>query len=254
MSWGPFHVGEQPSVPLLITVLDADGQPLDLEVYDDVTVEGLPDGVTTIADAPNGQVQYTFTAPFTEPGTLSFVVKMHQDDGDLDESRTGEVEIIGTLTARATPAQAYAYTAQQASAADLQLAQAQVAMTVDRDLADDDVWDAIGTRDQSLIRQAISWQAVELDRTTALGLTAMPGVVTSMSTAGQSVAFAAGTTVASMTNLSGVVVGLLDRLSWKVRQYSAELACAARGPAPDPWHPIGQYQLGSNGGLYLGSY
>src|SRR6478735_3318371 len=128
MTFGPVTVGEQPSQPLLITVTDADGVPLDLEVYDTVTVEGLPEGVTTLADAPNGQVQYTFIAPFEEAGTVSFRVKMEQDDGDTDYSPYGEVEVTGAFVLRATPTQAFNATAQQVSNEDLQRAQVQIAL------------------------------------------------------------------------------------------------------------------------------
>lgn len=253
MSIGPFVVGEQPSTPLLVQVTNAAGTPLDLTGYDDVTVEGLPEGLTTLADAALGKVQYTFTEPFETAGTLSFRVKMSQTDGDVDYSPYSDIEITDAFVLRATPAMAYSATAQQVSTAELQQAQVQIALVVDRDLADADVWAAMTPRDQGLIAMAISWQAVELKRSTEAGLAGLPGVVTAMSTAGQSVTFASGTSVASMTSLSQVVVQVLNRLSWRMRQYSAILENEARGPAPDPWIREVDYVVGHNFGLYVGT-
>lgn len=255
MSLGPWQVGEQPTDPLLITVTDSEGAPRNLDVYDTVTVEGLPEGVTTVASAVDGKVQYTFTAPFAEAGTVSFRVTMASNDDPTGPDVTPWIsaEVSGVLVARATPAQAFAATAQQVSAADLQLAQVQIALVVDRDLAEQATWDAISPRDQKLLTQAISWQAVELNKAEAAGLAGLPGSVQSMSTAGQSVTFASGTSVASMTNLSPVVVTILNRLSWKRRQLSAYLENEARGPAPDPWIRQIDYVVGHNFGLYVGT-
>jgi hypothetical protein len=253
MSIGPFVVGERPSDPLLITVTDAAGAPRDLSTYNAVTVEGLPAGTTAITNAAQGRISYTFTAAFAQAGTASFRVKLAQADGDVDYTPYGQIEVSDAFVLRASPTQAYNATAQQVSAAELQQAQVQIALTVDRDLADATVWAAISPRDQGLLAMAISWQAVELKRTADAGLGALPGNVTAMSTAGQSVSFAPGTSVASISNLSPIVVKVLNRLSWRIRQLSGVLEAEARGAAPDPWMRHVDYVVGHNFGLYVGT-
>lgn len=253
MTFGPFSVGEQPSTPLLLTVTKADGTAVNLDAYDDITVVGLPEGSTTVASASQGRVQYTFAAPFTEAGTVRFRVRLVQDDGDTDYSPWAEVQVFAEPVTRVSTAQAYTTTAQQVSAERLLQAQVQIALVVDRDLADADIWAALAERDQKLLRQAIAWQAVELGRVADTGLGSLPGPVQSMNTAGQSVTFATGTTLASSTTLSPVVVQVLNRLSWRRRQISAHLEADARGPAPDPWVRHIDYVVGHNFGLYVGT-
>lgn len=253
MTIGPFAVQERPSTPLVVTVTNADGTAKDLSGYDTVDIEGLPAGVTTVADAATGRVQYTFTEAFAEAGTVRFRVVLSQADGDTDFSPWGEIQVLGDLAPRVTAGAAYAHTAQQVSVTDLVRAQAQIALVVDRDLADTEIWTGIETRDQKLLAQAISWQAVELAKTDAAGLASLPGQVQAMSTAGQSVTFATGTSLTSMTALSPVVIQVLNRISWRRRQISAEPLVDARGPMPDPWARVGGVTYTENFGLFVGT-
>ena len=234
MALGPFAVGEQPSEPLVIAVTNAVGEPLDLDLYDSLHFDGdaLPAGTVTIASAPEGKLQYTFSEAFTVAGPVEARVRLVQDDGDVDYSPWFSFDVLPAYALRVTPVEAYVFTAQSVTQAQLLTAQAQVAMVVDRLLADDVIWDGLWSRDRSLLQQAIAWQAAEVAQAAVIGVPQMAGVQ-SMSTANQSITFTAGSGTAPSVPVGQMSLAILKRLSWRLRQLSSYVE--PERVRPDAW-------------------
>lgn len=157
-----FWVGEQPTDPLIITVLDADGSARDLSDYDTVTFIGdpLPDGVASINNALLGRVQYDFNAPFTTSGSFVIQVQLNDDGTDVSSPITLEVrEFVEYENLRVTPSQVWAAT--NVSVSDDQIARAQndIILFTGIPLNDDDVWVDLSANHQYWFSLSIGYQA-----------------------------------------------------------------------------------------------
>lgn len=212
MAIGPFAVGEQPSEPLVIRVTNSDGEPVDLDQYDSMELigYGLPEGITSIADAAAGRVQYTFTAPFADVGTVEARVVLTQEDGDVDYSPVFSFEVYDVVTSTfLSGPQVFTITGQNSSRAARAKAQSIVGLVLHRDLSDTDWLDRLGARDLGLLRQAVAWQSVFTPT-----LEVPPGA-TSVATGDVSLTF--GGSSAESTVLATLTAMALSRLSWRRR-------------------------------------
>lgn len=157
-----FWVGEQPTDPMIVTVLDADGTARDLTEYDSITFIGdpLPAGAASINNAALGRVQYDFSAPFTTAGSLVIQVQLDDDGTDLSSPFTIEVkEFVTHEDLRVTPSQVWATT--NVSVSDDQIARAQndIILFTGVPLNDDEVWDDLSASYQGWYSLAIGYQA-----------------------------------------------------------------------------------------------
>lgn len=227
-----FYVGEKPSQPLVVTVTDDAGTPLDLNAYVSVALvgDGLPAGTAATSDAQAGEVSYTFTDPFVTAGPVEFLVRLNTASGGIDYSGPLVLSVLQRpADSRVTLALARLITASDVSSDSLLRAQSQLSLLVDRQLWDDETWDALPERDSSLLRQAIAWQGLHLDQVEQSPMPFVPGA-TSLSTGDVSVSFGDGATPGAVA-LSPLARNLLRRLSWHRNEIPAYVPKRSRVPS-----------------------
>lgn len=206
---GPFTVGEFPTKPLSITVLDDDGSPLNLSDYTSVTAigDGLPPGTVTVVDADLGELQYAFTGAFATATTYTLRFALATAGGvDYTPPISFTVEPV-TPASYATPADVMNLTGTQVS--DQQCAQAQfvIDLVTNRTIA---VSGQLRPRDLGWLRYAVAYQAA--------WITAHPEIFTvqdvqSISQDGLSVTWRS-TSGVEVRYLSPLACRALSRVSW----------------------------------------
>lgn len=180
-----FYVGEQPSDPLVITIHDEAGAPVDLSDVSSVALVGgiLPDGELDISNAAEGKVQYTFNEPFTLAGVLDLQVQMVDSAEGTDYSAPFQLVVsdpadIAMLLVTAGLVELW--TGTPVSEANIARAQGSLCLVLGRDLSDAAWLTALGTSDNFWLRQAIAYQAAYLasvDNIGALTPGAVPGAI-----------------------------------------------------------------------------
>lgn len=214
-----FYVGEQPTAPFIITVRDDETlEVIDLTDYDsvEVTGDGLPDGVSSIADAEGGRVQYVFSEPFEESGVIDIVVRLLEGEAGVDLSHPGSIRVDdpateGTYTV-ISPTDAEKVTGVSVSRSQLLMAQGLIGLIIDRDLSDGDVVTSFSTNDQRRLRQAVAWQST-VDPTSAT--VNVPAGATSISTGDVSISFGDGNTFGAFGSLHMFAQSAINTLSWR---------------------------------------
>lgn len=105
---GPFFVGQIPAEPMVLTVVDASGQAIDLSDYDaaEVTIvnsSGVAvdqgDGFTAITAPLAGQVQFVWpsTSIFTVAGDYKYQLELTATGNVRDLTTTGEFVVRRSL-------------------------------------------------------------------------------------------------------------------------------------------------------------
>lgn len=238
-----FYVDEQPSDPLVVTVRDPDGVPVDLS--DVITVEfvggALPDGEAVVNNAAEGKVQYTFSAPFTEAGVLSLQVKMIDTVNGVDFSTPFNLVVADPAEEAellVSAVEVEAWTGAPVSVADISRAQAIVGLACGRNLNDTDWLATLSTTDSYWLSLATAYQAVEV-RAAQEGVVFpyVPGA-SSISTGDVSVSYRAdaNSDVVGLGNLARTAV---SRLSWLRSFRSVQAAPFTRDPLrPSVWRNL----------------
>lgn len=210
-----YYVGETPSRPLVINLRDSSGEQLDLTGLT-VTLEGdgLPAGTTTVTDATTGEVEYEFTAPFTEAGILEVRARLVSGSGDVDLTDPMEIPVYddSTGTLIMTPAQVEGITGTVVTASNIARAQSMVSLAVGRDLSNPDVVASLTDNDLYLVRQAVAWQAEGI-RTGKVNESYPTGAV-SISSGDQSISFGSGGSSSDASLLAPLATLAVKRLSW----------------------------------------
>jgi hypothetical protein len=162
---GPFQVGERPSRPLTIRVLDDPVE--DLTLFTTLTVEGIGPGTIDVDPADRTRILFTPDGPFTTAGVLVGRVRMGTAD-TVDYSSEFTVEVLDSPAADpdapaplVTPDEVYRYTTLTVSGPDVVRAQALLAARLDRDLYDAEWVAGLSDADRRRLRTAVAWQAGE---------------------------------------------------------------------------------------------
>jgi hypothetical protein len=169
MALGPFHVGQTPLDPALITITQPDGTARDLTGYTPLGVLYLPDGSegidcdTSINDVETGivQVEWPIPSEFTVAGTYLLQVELTTDDPDiLDFTTSVEVDVMAELPT-AEPlvptSDIFTITNESVSATDSLQAQELIGTFLGVDLATD--WPDLTDRSIYWLTRAIAHQA-----------------------------------------------------------------------------------------------
>lgn len=209
-----YFVGETPSRPLVIVLKKADGTVYDLTDYSDVTLvgDGLPAGSTIVTDALNGRIQYSFSAPFTSAGVLDLRVELRTVDGDVDYASPMQVTVANEspgATLYATASDVEAITGTPVSNNKIARAQSMVSLACGYDLTD--TTRTFSSRDTSLLRQAVAWQAEALQAGRINE--ELPAGASSISLGDAAVSFGPGGS-GSHPWLSSLARAAILRLSW----------------------------------------
>lgn len=253
-----YYVGDEAPSPLAVNVKRSDGSPFDLTPYEEVTVEGdgLPDGATTVLDAPAGRVQRTFDEGFAEAGNLQIRLKLLDAGGTVDytDPMTLPVHDPGpdeAMPQLVTTDQVEAITGVLVSSDDIIQAQNVIALAVGIDLSDPDWVATLSAADQYWLALAVAYQSTTTaggdDAASAasapFGLAPIPGVASVKAGDVQVVYDKSGTsqgaTAALLSSLHPNAQLAIRRLSWlgAVRTLHATPFLAGR-VEPSRWVPL----------------
>lgn len=240
---GTYYVGEQPSDPMVLTVTDAAGDPVDLSDVSAVALVGdeLPAGMATVENPFAGTVQYKFTAPFADSGSLTLQVAMTDTDGGVDYSAPFTVTVADPSEGTAllvTPVEVENWTGVPVSVSDIARAQGQVSVACGRDLSDPDWLGGLSSSDYYWLRLSVAYQAAEIAMSSGgLSMPYVPGA-TSIANGDVRVTYGEGGG-SQMTGLNGMANAALQRLSWMGNFRSVQATpFSSRGPKPSAWTTI----------------
>lgn len=243
MATTTFYVGEQPSEPLVITVRDAAGAPVDLDPVTDVFIVGdeLPEGVASILNEVEGKVQYTFTGPFEDAGILTLQVQLIFTNGGVDYSAPFTISVLDPaddLATIVTPAQVESWTGVSVSQSSVVAAQGVVMLVVGRNLTDELWLASIGDQDRFWLNQAVAWQSAENPGgdTVPVAMPYIPGA-SSIKNGDVAVTYRDGA-VNELTNLAANARLAIKKISWMrpVRSMTAAPFLSRRGLTDQEWY------------------
>lgn len=220
-----YYVNAVPSEPLVITVRDKAGAPVNLAAASSVVFVGdaLPAGTASINNAAQGKVQYLFSSPFASAGLYVIQVRVNYASGgpDISGPVTLRVENLSEPAALLlTPSQVEDLTGVPVSRNQVARAQALIGLVVGQDLNDPDWYPSEPTRDVYWLKSAVAWQATATPVTPTqpgAGDYDIPAGARSVSTGDLSISFGDdGYTAGAggVNELHGNARLALNRLSW----------------------------------------
>jgi hypothetical protein len=216
-----YTVGEIPSDPLVIDVVDYNGDAYDLAIYEDVTLvtdAALPAGTTTIYTAST--LHHTWTEAFESAGLYAAQVKLTDTSGGkVDFAPPFVIEVVSVavpavaIHAIVSPADAQAITRVSLDAPTLVQSQYLIGLAINRSLFEDAWVATLGSQDVQLLKMAVAFNAAALSAGDVSPL--QPGVQSASSGDTSVAARPAG--VPGGGFVAPLAAMALARLSWRRR-------------------------------------
>jgi hypothetical protein len=237
-----YYVGEQPSAPLVLGVVDQNGEPAllaSVTAVEFVPAGSLPAGTAAVVDPFAGLVSYDFGAPFAVSEILTLQLRLTSTaPAGVDLTTPFSVTVADPADATlllVTPAEVELWTNTPVTDNDIARAQGIISVACGRDLSDPEWFASIAHSDQYWLRVAVGYQSVNVQQMgNSLPLPHMPGI-SSVANGDVRVSYT-DASAGGITALGNLAQHALSRVSW-MRSFRSVQATpfSTRGPAPDPW-------------------